>query len=58
MQFSNDIVLRSRFKKEPDRSNESALKAFEVVKKEQSGFVVTRIYDRELKKFPNGKRHY
>ncbi len=58
MPITNDIVLRPRFKLEIEKSNEIILNAFELEKKSQSDFIVTRLDDHVFIKFPKHKQHF
>lgn len=58
MRLSNDIVLRPRFKKILKQSNESALRAFEEAKTNQSNYIITRVDDHVFIKFPKQRLHY
>jgi len=58
MPTKNEIVLRPRFKLNLDRTNESALMAFENAKKQQKEFIVSRIDDHVFIKFPKQKQHF
>lgn len=58
MSTANDIVLRPRFKIELEQNNESALKAFEAAKTEQSEFIISRIDDHVFIKLPKEKQHF
>jgi len=58
MPTTNDIVLRPRFKMELNISNETILKTFELEKKSQSDFIISRIDDHVFIKFPKEKQHF
>jgi Na+/melibiose symporter-like transporter len=58
MPTKNEIVLRPRFKINLDRTNESALMAFEKAKKEQKEFIVSRIDDNVYIKIPKREQHF
>ena len=58
MPTKNEIVLRPRFKINLDRTNESALMAFEKAKKEQKEFIVPRIDDNVYIKIPKREQHF
>ena len=58
MPTANDIVLRPRFKMELNVNNETILKTFELEKKAQSDFIVSRIDDHVFIKFPKEKQHF
>jgi hypothetical protein len=58
MPAENSIVLRPRFTIELNRNNETILQAFELAKKEQSDFIVTRSDDHIFIKFPKHKQHF
>ena len=58
MPTKNEIVLRPRFKLNLDRTNESALMAFENTKKKQKGFIVSRIDDHVFIKIPKSEQHF
>ncbi|AUP78665.1 GTP-binding protein [Flavivirga eckloniae] len=58
MPTANDIVLRPRFKMELNKNNESILKDFEVLKAQQSEFIVTRLDNHVFIKFPKEKQHF
>jgi len=58
MPTSNDIVLRPRFKMDIDQNNQTILKTFEVFKKSQKDFIVTRIDDHVFIRLPREKQHF
>lgn len=58
MSITNDILLRPRFKINISEHNEVILKAFELEKKAQSDFIITRIDDHVFIKFPRHKQHF
>jgi hypothetical protein len=58
MHLSNEIVLRPRFKIALDRTNESALQAFEQLKGSQTAFVVSRIDDHVFIRIPKAQQHF
>lgn len=58
MPIANDIVLRPRFKIELKKSNETILNAFELEKKTQSDFIITRLDDHVFIKYPKHKQHF
>lgn len=58
MCLDNEVLLRPRFKLEINKDNETALKAFEEVKKQQKEFVVSRIDHHVFIKFPKQKQHF
>lgn len=55
MCLDNELLLRPRFKLEINKDNETVLKAFEEVKKQQKEFVVSRIDHHVFIKFPKQK---
>lgn len=58
MEFSEDIVLRPRFKKELMRSNQSALEAFENQKATQDNFIVSRVNNHVFIRIVKQKQHF
>lgn len=58
MHLSNEIVLRPRFKKKLQQSNESALSAFENAKKQEYDYIITRVDDHVFIKIPKEKQHF
>ncbi|MCF8274624.1 MAG: GTP-binding protein [Flavobacteriaceae bacterium] len=58
MSTTNTIVLRPRFKIALERQNEAVLQAFEIAKKTQKEFIVSRIDDHVFIKFPQEKQHF
>ena len=58
MPTTNDIVLRPRFKIELSTNNQSVLKDFEVLKSNQSEFIITRLDNHVFIKFPKEKQHF
>ncbi len=58
MSTTNDIVLRPRFKIKLNANNQSVLKDFEVLKANQSDFIVTRLDNHVFIKFPKEKQHF
>ena len=58
MPTANDIVLRPRFKMELNVNNETILKTFELEKKAQSDFIVSRIDDWKLMKLIKTHRYF
>lgn len=58
MPTTNDIVLRPRFKIELSTNNQSILKNFEVLKSNQSEFIITRLDNHVFIKFPKEKQHF
>ena len=58
MSLSNEVVLRPRFKIELNQDNESALDAFDEVKKVQNDFVISRVDDHVFIRLPKEKQHF
>ena len=58
MSLSNEVVLRPRFKIELNQDNESALNAFDEVKKTQNDFVISRVDDHDFIRLPKEKQHF
>ena len=58
MSTTNTIILRPRFKIELERQNEDVLQDFEIAKKTQKDFIVSRIDDHVFIKFPQEKQHF
>ncbi len=58
MQLTNEIVLRPRFKKKLNMSNEEALALFERQKNDQSKFIVSRVDDHVFIRIPKNKQHF
>jgi len=58
MPTSNDIVLRPRFKMDIGQNNQTILKTFEVFKKSQKDFIVTRVDDHVFIRLPKEKQHF
>lgn len=54
----NEVVLRPRFKFEKNRNNEELLTLFDIAKKEQSNFIVSRIDNHVFLKLPKHKQHF
>ena len=58
MSLSNEVVLRPRFNIELNQDNESALEAFDAVKKTQNDFVISRVDDHVFIRIPKNKQHF
>ena len=58
MPLSNEVVLRPRFKIELNRSNENALETFDIAKKTQKDFIISRVDDHVFIRFPKAKQHF
>ncbi len=58
MPITSNIVLRPRFKIEIEKNNDTILNAFELEKKSQTGFIVTRLDNHVFIKFPKQKQHF
>ncbi len=58
MSLENEIILRPRFKLKINTDNQKALLAFEKVKKEQTDFVVKRVDNHVIIRFPKEKQHF
>ncbi len=58
MEFGDEIVLRPRFSLTLQQSVEEALKAFELVKKNESDVVVTCVEQHVFLKIPVHKQHF
>ncbi len=58
MSLSNEVVLRPRFNIELNQDNESALEAFDAIKKTQNDFVISRVDDHVFIRIPKNKQHF
>ncbi|MGJ8549827.1 GTP-binding protein [Winogradskyella wichelsiae] len=58
MEISNDIVLRPRFKLKILANNNTVLENFEVHKKTQTKFIISRVDDHVFVRFPKKDQHF
>jgi len=58
MSLENEILLRPRFKLGINKDNQEVLKTFEELQKKQTEFIINRIDNHVIIRFPKAKQHF